>query len=144
MKIRKKFRKRVVGSNPAWCYLCGLPIPEEIASPRHPLFGTADHVIPLSRNGTDALHNRLPAHRLCNEQKGNRMIHPEEFALELRESVRPLLESLGRTITQRVQRAAIRRVLRAWPTWAPTFRKEPGRVAIQRWEGEGGTVFGAE
>ena len=136
--LRKKSRKRLVGSNPAWCYLCGLPIPDEIASPRHPLFGTVDHIIPRSRNGTDALYNRAPAHRLCNARKGNSMIHPEEFALELRRIVLPLLESLGRKVTERVMRAAIRRVLQTWPAWAPTCRREAGRVAIQRWEDEGG------
>ena len=132
----------MAGSNPAWCYLCGLPIPGEIVSHRHPLFGTVDHVIPLSRNGTDALYNRAPAHRLCNERKGNGMVHPEEFALELRGRVLALLESLGCKVTERVRRAAIRRVLQGWPTWIPTCRREAGRVAIQRWEDEGGSLWG--
>lgn len=121
--MTKARRKRVVGSNPSWCYLCGLPIPVGIASSRHPLYGTVDHVIPVSRNGTDALHNRLPAHRLCNEQKGNHMIHPEEFAIELRARVLPLLESVGCSVTARMQRAAVRRVPEAWPDWAPICRR---------------------
>jgi hypothetical protein len=138
--MRKKSRKRMVGSNPAWCYLCGLPIPDDIASPRHPLFGTVDHIIPLSRNGPDAVRNRAPAHRLCNAQKGNHMIHPEEFATELRARVLPLFASLGREVSQRAQRAAIRRSLQAWPAWAPICRREAGHVAIQRWEDDGGSI----
>src|SRR5258708_6773521 len=133
--MRKKSRKRVVGSNPAWCYLCGLPIPDDIASSRHPLFGTVDHVIPRSRNGADALNNRLPAHRLCNQQKGDHMVHREEFALELCGRVLPLLESVGCKVTQRMQRAAIRRVLGAWPVWAPVSRREPTcRAEECRWK----------
>lgn len=139
--MRKKPRKRVVGLNPAWCYLCGLPIPDEIASPRHPLFGTVDHIIPLSRNGANTLRNLAPAHRLCNEQKGNHMIHPEEFAIELRGRVLPLLESLGCSVSQRVQRAAVRRALQAWPVWAPVCRREATGVALRRWEDDGGSII---
>lgn len=30
-----------------------------------------DHIVPRSRGGSDYLHNMQPAHRKCNEQKGN-------------------------------------------------------------------------
>ena len=42
----KRKRQRGLRLNPAWCYLCGLPIPRDIVSPTHPLFGTVDHTIP--------------------------------------------------------------------------------------------------
>ena len=139
--MRKKSQKRVVGSNPAWCYLCGFPIPEEIVSPRHPLFGTVDHVVPRSRDGSDAAYNRAPAHRLCNQRKGNGMVDPQEFAIELRGRVLPLLKSMGWRVTRRVRREALQRVLREWPAWAPRLRREVGRVAIQRWEDDGGALI---
>jgi hypothetical protein len=67
-------------------------------------------------------------------------VHPEEFALELCGRVLPLLEEVGCKVTERMQRAAIRRVLGAWPVWPPVCRREAGRVAIQRWENKGGSV----
>jgi 5-methylcytosine-specific restriction endonuclease McrA len=37
----------------------------------HPLGFTADHRTPLSRGGTNALNNLLPAHQRCNNKRGN-------------------------------------------------------------------------
>ncbi|QDF17443.1 HNH endonuclease [Gordonia phage Coeur] len=42
------------------CHLCGRPGAT-----------TADHVIPRSRHGPDALDNLRPAHRLCNQRRGD-------------------------------------------------------------------------
>ncbi|MFW0790092.1 HNH endonuclease [Gordonia sp. CPCC 205333] len=42
------------------CHLCG----REGAT-------TADHVIPRSKGGADALFNLRPAHRRCNQQRGD-------------------------------------------------------------------------
>lgn len=39
-----------------------------------------DHTIPLARGGPDILENKQPAHRRCNELKGNKL--PEELAAE--------------------------------------------------------------
>jgi 5-methylcytosine-specific restriction endonuclease McrA len=46
------------------CHICSAPLD----------FGNwhADHVIPLSRGGRDALDNLLPACPLCNWSKGNK------------------------------------------------------------------------
>ncbi|MEY2454072.1 MAG: hypothetical protein QOD92_3646 [Acidimicrobiaceae bacterium] len=40
---------------------------------RHPMSATVDHVTPVSRGGAllDPLNGR-PAHRVCNQRKGNR------------------------------------------------------------------------
>lgn|SRR5581483_1523053 len=141
--MRRKPRKRALRSSPDWCYLCGFPIPAEIASSRHPLFGTVDHIIPLSRSGPDVMANRAPAHRLCNERKGHFLVDPQEFALELRSMVVPLLESLGYQVTRKLQRSALSRAIRSWPSWAPRPRREPGFVAFHRWEDDGGNVFPA-
>ena len=136
----KNARQRAVRADPSRCYLCGLSIPDEIVSPSHPLFGTVDHTIPSSRNGPDALYNRAPAHGLCNIEKGDRMINPEEFAAELRRRIVPLLEALGRRVKRRDQAAAIRRVVHECPTWASTYSQEAKCTAIHRWADDGGAV----
>ena len=138
--MKKNRQKRAVRADPAWYYLCGLPIPDDIVSPAHPLFGTVDHTIPRSRSGPDTLHNRGPAHRLCNQEKGNRMINPEAFAAELRQKIVPLLESRGRKVNRRVRAAATRRVIMEWPSWAPTHRQLTKKFELQRWADDGGRV----
>jgi hypothetical protein len=128
--------------NPSRCYLCGLPIPEEIVSSAHPLFGTVDHIIPRSKNGPDALFNRAPAHNICNERKGQlTSINPQEFAAELRLEVVPLMKRIGRPATARVRGVANRRVLENWPSFIPTPKRERRGLALQRWEDDGGSVF---
>lgn len=51
------------------CWLCGLPGAD-----------TADHVVPRSKGGAvyDVL-NLAPAHRRCNEARGNRAVTGEEI-----------------------------------------------------------------
>lgn len=138
--MRKK-RQRGLRLNPAWCYLCGLPIPLNIVSSKHPLFGTIDHTIPRSRGGPDALHNRAPVHLLCNRTKGNRIIDdPERFAAELAEKVIPLLKAMRRNVGRRGRAAAIRRVVEEWPSWALTYRQHTKRFDLQRWEDDGGSA----
>lgn len=39
-----------------------------------------DHIIPLARGGANELANCQPAHRACNEAKGDKL--PEEMAAE--------------------------------------------------------------
>lgn len=51
------------------CGICGQPV--------DPAEATIDHIIPLSRGGTDARENLMCAHRRCNELKGNLTL--EEF-----------------------------------------------------------------
>jgi HNH endonuclease len=127
--------------SPSRCYLCGLPIPNEIVSPSHPLFGTIDHIIPRSRNGPEATFNRVPAHRLCNSRKGDQVIDPEQFAIERHQEIVPLLESFGRKVRSKGKRSAIQRVLEGWPAWAPRHMKEVGNISLQRWADDGGAVF---
>ena len=61
----------------AICHICELPIPLSVVSPKHPLFGTIDHVIPRARGGADTDDNRMPAHRYCNCRKGADALTPE-------------------------------------------------------------------
>lgn len=55
------------------CHLCGAPI--DYTLPRgHPWSFELDHVVPVSRGGDPwARENWAPAHRICNERKGNRV-----------------------------------------------------------------------
>lgn len=53
------------------CHICGAPI--DYTLPYHdPMSFVADHVVPLTRGGADALANKAPAHRDCNRTKGAR------------------------------------------------------------------------
>lgn len=46
------------------CHLCRDPAPAT----------TADHIIPRSRDGPDTLANLRPAHKRCNQRRGNRTL----------------------------------------------------------------------
>jgi 5-methylcytosine-specific restriction endonuclease McrA len=59
------------------CWLCGKPIDAELQAP-HPMSFSADHVRPLSKGG-DLLGELRPAHRSCNQRRGNRDA-PEQHA----------------------------------------------------------------
>ena len=50
------------------CHLCGDPIDPECEYPS-PLYGTVDHVVPLSKGGTHTLCNVKAAHHICNSTK---------------------------------------------------------------------------
>lgn len=51
------------------CWLCGRPIPE-VPWP-DPWSFTRDHVVPRSKGGTGDIKNLRPAHKVCNESRGN-------------------------------------------------------------------------
>ena len=54
------------------CYLCGIAI-ERGPEITHPLALTLDHVFPASAGGRDVAENLRPAHRMCNEDKAERL-----------------------------------------------------------------------
>ena len=114
------------------CSLCGLRIPNYIASSDHPLFGTIDHVIPLSRGGKNTADNRKPAHQLCNRMKGN--AHPPTGVRikNMRGNIRALLIRLGEPVTEKHMRQAEKRVQSLY------FESRP--ITIMRWEDDGGSV----
>lgn len=67
MEGLKHYRKRLRALIPQrllFCYLCG----ELIMSQRE---FSLDHVVPKSRGGATLPDNLLPAHKRCNELKGN-------------------------------------------------------------------------
>ncbi len=112
------------------CSLCGLRIPNYIASSQHPLFGTVDHVIPLSRGGANTPANRKPAHSLCNQMKGNSNPPTEERIKNMRGNVRALLIRLGETVSEKHMRLAEKRVYGRFTGDIP--------ITLQVWDWEGG------
>ena len=75
MKERFRMSKKSVLKPANKCHICGLGISAAFVSPGHHLFGTVDHVIPLSRGGVNELSNRRAAHNLCNRFKASRLMH---------------------------------------------------------------------
>jgi len=82
-----------LSSTPKTCHICGLPIPRDIVTPTHFLYGTVDHVIPKARGGLNQRKNRQAAHRLCNEMKGNRLAADLRYS-EIRQLHLEVLELL--------------------------------------------------
>lgn len=120
-----------VCANPYWCVLCGLPIPHDIVSKTHPLAGTVEHLRPRSRGGDNILANRFPAHRLCNEAKGNASRWTTDDIGAVRQKVVPLLKKYGVPI-------------KAKPPMTMLVPFQPTKVRynhpIQRWEDDGGAI----
>ena len=56
--------RTVLAEYGAICWLCGQPGAT-----------TKDHVIPWSLGGTDDVENLRPAHKRCNQRRGNRVIN---------------------------------------------------------------------
>jgi hypothetical protein len=54
------------------CWLCLRPIDFRRDGQRDRMRATRDHVIPLARGGPDSPENLRPAHKWCNERRGNR------------------------------------------------------------------------
>ena len=55
------------------CALCGRAIDYELPA-GHPLSFEVDEIVPVSRGGDPlSLENTQPAHRICNQRKGNKM-----------------------------------------------------------------------
>jgi 5-methylcytosine-specific restriction endonuclease McrA len=57
-----RLRMMTLGEYGTVCWLCGRDGAD-----------SADHVLPRSRGGSDALENLRPAHRACNSARGNRV-----------------------------------------------------------------------
>jgi len=128
---------RSVSTSTKWCALCGLPIPDEVVSREHPLYGTVDHLIPKGKGGSNALTNRVAAHRHCNLQKDDRLgIDPEEIE-QWRKHVKLHLEKLGRKVTKAHMSAARRRAYKIPEYYRKERRKLPH---IMRWEDDGGAI----
>lgn len=119
---------------PTHCHLCTLPIPEEIVSHLHPLFGTIDHIIPLSRGGPDITENRAPAHRVCNQIKGSTIGVGVQLRLVMLDAVSTELRRVG----IRIGRKKLERIREEF--YGPRQRPRCTVEDLCRWEDDGGPV----
>ena len=69
------------------CAICGMPIDRSLRFP-HPMSGTADHIIPVSKGGspTDPA-NLQAAHLICNQIKGSKMTIEKNKNIEKEQSL---------------------------------------------------------
>lgn len=71
---KNKTSRRVRKARRGWvaaathCALCGKPFGDEPHLSR-----TLDHIIPLSRGGSNLLDNVRVVHRVCNRRKGGKL-----------------------------------------------------------------------
>ena len=70
-KIRR-LRPRLLGRFEGRCGICGRVIDLTLHY-LHPLALTIDHIVPLAAGGSDDDANLWPAHRHCNEDKGDEL-----------------------------------------------------------------------
>lgn len=59
------------------CYICGNPVYNSLGAPIPGTVIQADHIIPPCAGGTISAGNMAPAHRECNDLKGDTLV--EEF-----------------------------------------------------------------
>ena len=54
------------------CHVCGMPIDYSLPA-GHPMSFEVDEIVPVSRGGSPIdRSNVAPAHRICNERRGNK------------------------------------------------------------------------
>lgn len=63
----RKLREQVAASLPVACWICRLPITHQ-GHDGQAL--TLDHIIPVSRGGSNGALNVRPAHKSCNSSRG--------------------------------------------------------------------------
>lgn len=136
--MRNRSKNRYVLGTTRWCYLCGFKIPGDIVSPHHPLFGTIDHVIPVSKGGENSLENRRAAHNFCNSIKGDRALEDVD-RYSLQGKIKPHLLKAGQPCTRSLMRAARERI---GINSVTNHQKGKGHLprSIQEWDNEGGFV----
>ena len=70
---RTKLRRQVAAEG-APCHLCGGPI-DYALEPGHPMCFELDEIVPVSLGGDPLDRSNLaPAHRLCNQKRGNKLL----------------------------------------------------------------------
>jgi len=70
---RARFKAAVLKRWGPVCWLCGEVIDLELPWPNPACF-TRDHVKPRSLKGSDSIRNQRPAHKVCNERRGNTLL----------------------------------------------------------------------
>lgn len=132
-KGRSKSRSFI--GNPGQCHLCLLPIPNWIVSYQHHLFGTIDHVVPVSVGGRNILANRAPAHAICNRMKGNANPPTSERRMKMIAAVAEAYRKQGKVLNKQTLLDAKRRIVKD-----ATYKYDPLQD-FMRWEDDGGMVY---
>lgn len=74
---RRKIRARIKAMGLP-CALCGAPIDYSLPA-KDPMSFEVDEIIPVSLGGDHLdINNCQPAHRICNERKGNKLFYCAE------------------------------------------------------------------
>jgi HNH endonuclease len=132
-------KPRSVFGSISWCHICGLMIPDSIVSPGHSLYGTVDHVVPLSLGGQNKIENRRAAHRMCNSRKAHHDVEAlDRFGLQ--GAVKSLLAKIGIKIDHTALGEARRRIGINPDTNRGRGVQHGIRRSIRDWENEGGAV----
>lgn len=72
---RDKLRRQVAAEGLP-CHLCGHPIDYSLPA-GHPMSYELDEIVPVSKGGDPfSRDNVAPAHRICNQKRGNKGIAP--------------------------------------------------------------------
>ena len=86
-RIASSTRSEVYSKSGLVCHLCGASIPTQASYP-NPFTRSVDHIIPVSKGGSDGLDNLAPAHLKCNSDRGNLRL-PEYRCRQVSRGVRP-------------------------------------------------------
>lgn len=74
---RQRIRAALLRRYGPVCHLCQGAIDLDLKWP-DPMSFTRDHIKPRSLRGTDSIRNQRPAHKRCNESRGNKPIARED------------------------------------------------------------------
>lgn len=70
----RRWRAAVLATYPPICHRCGKGLKFGVYHDHHPLYPTADHVIPVALGGARLdVRNGRPMHYGCNSSKGARL-----------------------------------------------------------------------
>lgn len=72
---RRNAHRRAIAKSGAACHICGQSIDYTLPHD-DPMSFVVDHLVPLSKGGTDELSNKAAAHRRCNSTKAARDFAP--------------------------------------------------------------------
>jgi 5-methylcytosine-specific restriction endonuclease McrA len=74
---RNRIRAALLKKHGPICWLCAGVIDLDLKWPAPGCF-TRDHVKPRSLKGSNSIRNQRPAHKVCNESRGNKIIKGDQ------------------------------------------------------------------
>ena len=76
---RRNRHRRIIGRDQPPCHLCGGAINYDAEDHLAPDAFVIDHLVPLSRGGTDTIDNLAAAHRGCNLSRYNKPLPGQQL-----------------------------------------------------------------